>query len=166
MGWPLGIPGGAGCSESEVPGGGVAPGTVSPPARCPGRSRGLWVRSARRVRPSTVSPPGGPSGAKRPCSPGLPAGLVAVPLSSRGSGVPVTTSLLSDTHQQPRTCLYNRLDVWGALEWPHLPLSNPEPLPSGPASLRPPEKRPGEKRPMEATEAHGLGIRPGPSFFL
>lgn len=76
-----------------MPRGGVAPGTVSPPARCPRRSRGLWVRNARGVRPSTVSLLGGPSGAERPCSPELPAGLVAVPLSSRGSGVPVTTSL-------------------------------------------------------------------------
>lgn len=167
MGWPLGIPGGAGGSESEVPRGGVAPGTVSPPTTYPRRSQGLWVRSARRVRPSTVSPPGGPSGAKRPCSPGLPAGLVAVPLSSRGSGVPVTTSLLSDTHPAAQDLLIKQAGCLG-----HLGVASPATLKPRAASIGPrltqtTRKNDQERRdPLRPQKPMAWGIRPGSSFFL
>lgn len=62
----------------------------------PGRSRGLWVRSAGAGgHPGHSLPTRGPSGAECPCSPGLGSlqGWRLAPQSSRGSGLLVTTSL-------------------------------------------------------------------------
>lgn len=94
-------------------------------AGCPRRSRGLWVRSARW---------GSPRGRAPLLSwAGLPAGLAAGPSEQQRLGAPAHDLSAFQTHTPwHRTCLYDRLDVWVTSEWPHLPLSNLGPPPSGP----------------------------------
>ena len=120
---------------------------------CPGRSRGLWVRSARR---------GSPWGRAPLLSwAGLPAGLAAGPSEQQRLRAPAHDLSAFQTHTPWHgTCLYDRLDVWVTSEWPHLPLSNLGPPPSGPASPAPATLGPQETRGPQATERPAWG--PGP----
>ena len=99
----------------------------------PGRSRGLWARSAGAGgHPGHGLPTQGPSGAEYPCSPGLGSlqGWWLAPQRSRGSGLLVTTSLPFRHTPRGRDLLVRQAGRLG-----HLRVASPATLKPGASSI-------------------------------